>query len=129
MPTSLALANRPTIHVVDDDEAVRRSLAFLLEAASFMVRLHASAARFLETPDPLMTGCLVVDYDMPVIGGLELLRRLRLRKVALPCIVITGKHTAGIREAALAAGAEVLIEKPFDSEELILAIRRALSES
>lgn len=126
MPTPLALADRPTVHVVDDDEAVRRSLAFLLEAASFTVRLHGSAASFLELP--AVTGCLLVDYDMPGIGGLELLRRLRLRGIAVPCIVITGKHAAGIRQAARAAGAAAVIEKPFDTEELILAIRKTLSE-
>lgn len=127
MPTSLALADSPIIHIVDDDEAVRRSLAFLLEAASFMVRVHGSAAGFLEAPPA--TGCLLVDYDMPGIGGLELLRRLRLRGAGLPCIVMTGRLAAGIRQAAQAAGAAAVIEKPFDSEELIRAIRQTLSES
>jgi two-component system response regulator FixJ len=126
MPTTASPADRPTIHVVDDDAAVRRSLAFLLESASFRVRLHESAAGFLDTPDPSPIGCLLVDYDMPGIGGLELLRRLRLRRFGLPCIVITGKHAAGIREAARAAGASAVIEKPFDSEELILAIQQVL---
>jgi len=125
MPASLALADRPTVHVVDDDEAVRRSLAFLLEAASFTVCVHASAAGFLAMP--AVTGCLLVDYDMPGIGGLELLRRLRLRGMTLPCIVLTGKHAAGIRQAAQALGAAAVIEKPFDSEDLILTIRKALS--
>ncbi|WP_342241149.1 response regulator [Inquilinus sp. OTU3971] len=127
MPTTASPADRPTIHVVEDDAAVRRSLAFLLESASFVVHVHASASGFLETP--AATGCLLVDYDMPGIGGLELLRRLRLRGAGLPCIMITDKHTAGIRQAAQAAGAAAVIEKPFDSEELILAIQQALSES
>jgi len=125
MSTPLALADHPTIHVVDDDEAVRRSLAFLLEAASFTACVHASAAEFLATP--AVAGCVLVDYDMPGIGGLELLRRLRLRGTTLPCIVITGKHAAGMREAAKALGAAAVIEKPFDSEALILTIRKALS--
>ncbi|TSD85482.1 response regulator [Mycobacterium sp. KBS0706] len=125
MSTPLAPADRPTIHVVDDDVAVRRSLAFLLEAASFTVCVHASATGFLATP--AVTGCLLVDYDMPGIGGLELLRRLRLRGTSLPCIVITGKKAAGMREAAQALGAAAVIEKPFDCEDLILTIRTALS--
>ena len=125
MSTSAALADRPTIHVVDDDEGVRRSLAFLLEAASFTVWIHASAAALLATP--AVAGCLLVDYDMLGIGGLELLRRLRLRGTVLPCIVLTGKHAAGIRQAAQALGATAVIEKPFDGEDLILTIRKALS--
>lgn len=128
MPTPFELDDSPTIHVVDDDEAVRQSLGFLLEAASFKVRLHGSATGLLDAPGPPAWGCLVVDYDMPRIGGLELLRRLRLRRIALPCIVITGKIGTGIRVAALAAGAAAVIEKPFESDELILAIRMALSE-
>jgi FixJ family two-component response regulator len=129
MPATNSPAEHPTIHVVDDDDAVRRSLAFLLESASFRVRLHSSAVEALAVLDQLATGCMVVDYDMPGIGGLELLRSLRLQRVALPCIVITGKYAAGIREAAQAGGAAAVIEKPFDSEELIRAIRQALLES
>jgi FixJ family two-component response regulator len=129
MPASASSAECPTVHVVDDDDAVRRSLAFLLESASFCVRLHGSAAEVLTMLDQLATGCLLVDCDMPGIGGLELLRRLRLHRVALPCILVTGKHAAGLREAAQAAGAAAVIEKPFDSEELILAIRNVLSGS
>lgn len=126
MPATVSPAEHPTVHVVDDDEAVRRSLAFLLESVSFRVHLHASALAILAMLDQLDAGCLVVDYDMPGIGGLELLRRLRLHRVSLPCIVVTGKHAAGIREAARAAGAAAVIEKPFDGDELILAIRQAL---
>jgi len=127
MSATVNPAESPTVHVVDDDDAVRRSLAFLLESASFCVRLHGSAAELLAVQDQLTAGCMLVDCDMPGIGGLELLRRLRLHCVALPCIMVTGKHAAGLREAAQTAGAAAVIEKPFDSEELILAIRSALA--
>ena len=127
MPATVSPAEHPTVHVVDDDDAVRRSLAFLLESVSFRVHLHTSALAILAVLDQLDTGCLVVDYDMPGIGGLELLRRLRLRGTVLPCIVITGKNAAGMREAAQSLGAVAVIEKPFDSEDLILTIRKALS--
>jgi len=127
MPATVTLAECPTVHVVDDDDAVRRSLCFLLESASFCVRLHGSAAEVLAIRDQLTAGCMVVDCDMPGIGGLELLRRLRLYRIALPCILVTGKHAAGLRETAQAAGAAAVIEKPFDSDELILAIQGALA--
>src|SRR5690349_18000763 len=103
MPATVAPAECPTVHVVDDDDAVRLSLACLLESASFFVCLHGSAVEVLAVLDQLVTGCLVVDCDMPGIGGLELLRRLRLHRVELPCILVTGKHAAGLREAAQAA--------------------------
>jgi FixJ family two-component response regulator len=128
VPTTISTPSRATVLVVDDDSAVRLSLGFLLETASFAVRLFASGRELLASSQFPETGCVLVDYDMPGLGGLELLRQLRLRQVALPCILITGKLGDGIRRAAIAAGASAVLEKPFESEDLIQAIHAALEQ-
>ena len=78
------------VHVVDDEEAVRNSLAFLLGANGFAVRTHASAAAFLEIASGIRNGCLVTDLRMPEIDGVDLLRRLGAAGAMLPAIVVTG---------------------------------------
>jgi two-component system response regulator FixJ len=127
VPKTTSIPLRPTILVVDDDSAVRLSLGFLLETASFPVCLFASAQELLAASPLPETGCILIDYDMPGTGGMELLLQLRLRRVALPRILITGKLGDGIRQAAIASGASAVLGKPFDSEDLIDAIHAALA--
>ncbi|MDR6288152.1 MULTISPECIES: response regulator transcription factor [Inquilinus] len=127
VPTTTLTHPRPTILVVDDDSAVRLSLGFLLETASFPVRLFASGQELLAASPLPESGCILIDYDMPGLGGMELLLQLRQRRVALPRILITGKLDDGIRRAAIAAEASAVLGKPFDSEDLIHAIHAALA--
>jgi FixJ family two-component response regulator len=127
VPKTTSTPPRPTILVVDDDSAVRLSLGFLLETASFPVRLFASGQELLAASPLPETGCILIDYDMPGMGGMELLLQLRLRQVALPRLLITGKLGDGIRQAAVAAGASTVLGKPFESEDLIRAIHAALA--
>jgi len=121
------LSNSQVVHVIDDDAAVRQSLAFLLETAGFAVRVHDSATAFLEALPVARAGCIVTDVRMPEIDGLELQRRLRARKVAVPVIVITGHGDVALAVEAMKAGAADFIEKPFDDEVLLGAIRSALA--
>jgi two-component system response regulator FixJ len=114
-----------TVHVVDDEEPVRRSLAFLLATAGFTVRLHESAPAFLAVAPSIRDGCLVTDLRMPDMTGVELLRQLQMRKQRLPAIVITGHGDVPLAVEAMKAGALDFIEKPFDDEVLIAAIKRA----
>lgn len=113
------------VHVVDDEEAVRKSLAFLLTTAGFTVRMHKSAAEFLGVAKDLENCCLVTDLRMPGIDGVELLRRLKSDHKHIPSIVITGHGDVPMAVEAMKAGALDFIEKPFADDVLIDAIRLA----
>jgi two-component system response regulator FixJ len=115
------------VHVIDDDAEVRQSLAFLLSTVGLAVRMHPSATAFLETLPDVQDGCIVTDVRMPGIDGIELQRRLKAKGVALPVIVITGHGDIALAVEAMKAGAVDFIEKPFEEEALLAAIRTALS--
>ena len=115
------------VHIVDDDEAVRHSLAFLLTNSGFAVRLHPSATAFLEQAKTGGNGCLVTDLRMPDMSGVQLLQRLRKAGMTLPTIVITGHGEVRMAVEAMKNGALDFIEKPFSEEVLIQSIRQAVS--
>jgi two-component system response regulator FixJ len=121
------LPSSQIVHVIDDDAAVRQSLAFLLKMAGLTVRVHDSATTFLEMLPLARAGCIVTDVRMPEIDGLELQRRLRARKIGIPVIVITGHGDVALAVEAMKAGAADFIEKPFDDEVLLGAVRSALA--
>jgi two-component system, LuxR family, response regulator FixJ len=114
------------VHVVDDEEAVRNSLAFLLSASGFAVRTHLSATAFLEHAPGMRNGCLVTDLRMPDMSGVELLRRLREAGALLPAIVIAGHGDVQMAVEAMKNGALDFIEKPFSDDVLIESIRRVV---
>ena len=116
------------VHVIDDDDAVRESLAFLLKSARIAVKTYESAAAFLGASPPVTTGCVITDVRMPEISGIELLQRLREGKVAVPVIVITGHGDVPLAVEAMKLGAVDFFEKPFDDEALLAAVRSALSQ-
>jgi two-component system, LuxR family, response regulator FixJ len=113
------------VHVVDDEEAVRKSLAFLLTTAGFTVRMHKCAADFLVIANDLQNCCLVTDLRMPEIDGVELLRKLKSDNKHIPAIVITGHGDVPMAVEAMKAGALDFIEKPFADDVLIDAIKLA----
>jgi len=117
-----------TVHIVDDEEPVRKSLAFLLTVAGFTVRVHESATAFLAVAPGIRNGCLVTDLRMPDLTGVELLQRLRGLPAKIPSIVITGHADVPMAVEAMKAGALDFIEKPFEDEVLIEAIKRAAIE-
>lgn len=121
------MTSEAVVHVIDDDLAVRRSLAFLLASDGLPVRLHESAAAFLGGMDGQLSGCIVTDVRMPGIDGLELLRRLREAGSRLPVIVMTGHADVPMAVEAMRNGAFDFIEKPFDDEVLLGSIREALA--
>lgn len=116
----------PIVHLIDDDEAIRTSLSFVLEMHDLPARTYASAIEFLEVADTVTSGCIVTDVRMPEMSGLELVRRLKERGVGLPVVVITGHGDVPLAVEAMRAGVVDFIEKPFDDEVLIRAIRMAL---
>jgi two-component system response regulator FixJ len=115
------------VHVIDDDEAVRDSLAFLLRANEIEVQTYESGTVFLAGAAELKAGCVVTDVRMPEISGIELLRRLKELKVFLPVIVITGHGDVPLAVEAMKFGAADFLEKPFDDDILLAAVRAALN--
>lgn len=116
------------VHIVDDEEPVRKSLAFLLTTAGFTVRVHESASSFLATASTVGKACLVTDLRMPGISGVELLTKLGEINVVIPAIVITGHGDVPTAVAAMKAGASDFIEKPYEDKVLIEAIKRAANQ-
>ncbi len=122
----MPMTSGPVI-VVDDDAAVRQSLKFALELEGMDVRLYESGDKLLADPDLPLNGCLVVDYYMPAMNGVELMERLRKRLVKLPAILITARVTDDMRKHAAQSGFRQVIEKPLEDSTLLDGIRRALT--
>ncbi|RUP13315.1 MAG: response regulator transcription factor FixJ [Methylobacterium sp.] len=116
------------VHIVDDDLAVRQSLAFLLATDGLAVQVHDSATAFLAAGTDRV-GCIVTDVRMPDIDGVELLHRLRQRGRMPPVIVMTGHADVALAVEAMKAGAVDFIEKPFDDDVLLASIRSALARA
>lgn len=121
------MAGDDIIHVIDDDADVRQSLAFLLTTAGLTVRVHESGDAFLKVLGEVREGCIVTDVRMPGIDGIELQRQLDAAGVRLPVIVMTGHGDIALAVEAMKTGAVDFIEKPFDDEVLIAAIKTALA--
>ena len=114
------------VHVIDDDDAVRDSLAFLLETSGFRAIGHRSAKDFLAALRDLPAGCIITDIRMPEMSGLDLVRNLNDSGVAYPVIVITGHGDVPLAVEAMKAGVMDFIEKPFEDELILSAVRAAL---
>lgn len=115
-----------TVHVIDDDEASRQSLAFLLQTADMAVQTYPSATAFLDRIAEIAAGCIITDVRMPGLSGIDLLRRLKDMKIAAPVIVITGHGDVPLAVEAMKSGAADFLEKPFDDEALLASVRAAL---
>jgi two-component system response regulator TtrR len=115
------------IYVVDDDEAMRDSLTWLLEGEGYRVVCFESAETFLAARHPKMRGCMVLDVRMPEMSGLELHEKLDSLGSRLPIIFVTGHGDVPMAVAALQRGACDFIEKPFHNEDLLSRIHRALA--
>ena len=118
-------ADRPLVVVVDDDPAVCNSLKFSLELEGFTVWTFFGGAELLAVPDLPRQGCLVIDYSMPEMNGLELLAQLRRRNICMPAILVTTHPSNLVRRSARVAGAP-LVEKPFLGNALVETIRGTL---
>jgi two-component system response regulator FixJ len=123
------MASEGIVHVVDDDDAMRHSLLFLLECDKLEARGYQSALAFLEALPTRERGCIVTDVRMPGMSGLELIARLKEHGVSDPVIVITGHGDVPLAVEAMKAGVSDFLEKPFDDGQLLSAVRRALGAS
>ena len=121
------MTDGPTVFVVDDDQAMRDSLQFLIGSVGLPVECHASAEAFLEAYDASRPGCIVLDVRMPGLSGLELLERLEEDRFRPPVVLITGHGDIPMSVRALKAGAFDFIEKPFSDQVLLERIQQALA--
>lgn len=124
----LASPTRTMIYVVDDDSDVLGSLQFLLETDGFDVRTFKSGAALLREAASNQADCFVIDYKMPNMNGLDLVKLLRSRDISAPVILITGHPDEHISERAASAGVQYVLRKPLLDDSLIGHIRGALSE-
>jgi len=124
MPSEVAV-----VHVIDDDEALRESLAFLLRTAMIEACCYASATAFLEAAPDVRMGCIITDVRMPGLSGIDLLKRLKDQNIKVPVIVITGHADVPLAVEAMKFGAADFLEKPFDDEVLLTIVRSALQRS
>jgi two-component system, LuxR family, response regulator FixJ len=115
-----------TVHIVDDDDALRESLAFLLGTARINVATHASASAFMEAIPGAKLSCVITDVRMPGMSGIDLLKRLREMKIEVPVIVITGHGDVPLAVEAMKVGAIDFLEKPFDDEVLLASVKAAI---
>ena len=118
----------PIIHVIDDDEAMRTSLSFLLDSAGLDNAVYASAEAFLEHASDDARGCIITDIRMPGMSGMDLVAHLKSTGTKLPVIVITGHGDVPLAVQAMKNGVLDFLEKPFDDEILLAAIHRALTD-
>ena len=122
------MPDRGKVYVIDDDEAMRDSLDFLLGSADFHVTLFESAHHFLDAVSDLGLGCVVSDVRMPGIDGIELLKRLKASHHTLPVVIMTGHGDVPLAVEAMKLGAVDFLEKPFEDDRLIGMIDAALRQ-
>ena len=119
---------KPTIFVIDDDPSVRESTELLLKSVGFNVKTFVSAQDFLKANLQEDLGCLILDVRMPGISGLDLQEKLVSAKTPLPVIFITGHGTVPMSVRAMKAGAIDFLQKPFEEQDLLDAINRAITQ-
>jgi FixJ family two-component response regulator len=118
----------PRVHIVDDDEAMRDSLKWLLESRGLKVELYPSGEAFLGAFDNGFRGCLVLDVRMPGMSGMDLYEQLRARASTLPVIFITGHGDVPMAVSALKKGAADFIEKPFNNQDMLGLIESCMKQ-
>jgi len=114
------------VHLVDDDEAIRRSVGFMLKTSGFNVRTYDSGLQLIKAAAGLETGCILLDIRMPGMDGLEVQKALRDKGVTLPVIIMTGHGDVSLAVQAMKAGAVDFIEKPFEKAVLLSGIEHAM---
>ena len=119
--------SEPTVFIVDDDQAVARSLRWLIESVRLKVETFPSAQAFLDGYDATNSGCLVLDVRMPGMSGLDLQERLAAQRIHVPIIFITGHGDVQMAVRAVQAGAFDFVEKPFNDQDLLDRIQKAIA--
>jgi len=123
------MPDRGKVYVIDDDEAMRDSLNFLLDSANYKVTLFETAMKFLDALPGLEFGCVVSDVRMPGIDGIELLKRMKAGHTTFPIVIMTGHGDVPLAVEAMKLGAVDFLEKPFEDDRLIAMIEMAIREA
>src|SRR6266513_2274231 len=123
------MPDKRKVYVIDDDEAMRDSLNFLLDSADFHVTLFETALTFLDTLPGLDFGCVVSDVRMPGLDGIELLKRMNAARSTFPIVIMTGHGDVPLAVEAMKLGAVDFLEKPFEDDRLIGMIEIALKQA
>ncbi len=123
------MPNKGKVYVIDDDEAMRDSLNFLLESADFNVTLFETAQNFLDALPGLEFGCVVSDVRMPGIDGIEMLKRMKAGHSTFPILIMTGHGDVPLAVEAMKLGAVDFLEKPFEDDRLIGMIDAAIRQA
>ena len=117
----------PCVYIVDDDEAVRGSLRFLIRSVRLLAQVYDSAVEFLKSYDPRQPGCLLLDVRMPGMSGLDLQQELNRRGATIPVVFITGHGDVPMAVAAMQHGAFDFLQKPFRDQDLLDRVQRAMA--
>jgi two-component system response regulator FixJ len=120
------MAPPPAVHIIDDDEAVRDSLAILLETRGFEVATYATARAFLDQADNGIGGVVITDVQMPEMNGLQLLHAFKARNLDVPVLVVTARSGRVLADQAMAEGARAVIQKPFAPDAFVEVVRAAM---
>ena len=123
------MSEKGKVYVIDDDEAMRDSLNFLLDSAGFDVTLFETAVSFLEALPGLDFGCVVSDVRMPGLDGIELLKRMKTGHSTFPILIMTGHGDVPLAVEAMKLGAVDFLEKPFEDDRLIGMIETAIRQA
>ena len=123
------MPDKGRVYVIDDDEAMRDSLNFLLDSADFNVTLFETAMKFLDILPSLDFGCVVSDVRMPGLDGIELLKRMKAGHSTFPIVIMTGHGDIPLAVEALKLGAVDFLEKPFEDDRLIAMIEMAIQQA
>jgi two-component system response regulator FixJ len=123
------MPDRGKVYVIDDDEAMRDSLNFLLDSADFKVSLFETALKFLDVLPSLDFGCVVSDVRMPGLDGIELLKRMKAGNSTFPIVIMTGHGDVPLAVEAMKLGAVDFLEKPFEDDRLIGMIETAIRQA
>ena len=116
-----------TVHLVDDDESIRRSVSFMLRTSGYVVKTYASGVAFLADAKAAEPGCILLDVQMPDVNGLEVQQRLREQGILFPVVVMTAHGDVAVSVQAMKAGAVDFIEKPFEKATLLGAIEEGFA--
>ena len=117
------------VHIIDDDDALRDSLSFLLSTAGIKTKSYETATGYANDPERGACGCILTDVRMPGMSGIDLLRKLKSDGITVPVIVMTGHGDVPLAVEAMKLGALDFVEKPFDDDALIASVRSALGEA
>lgn len=123
------MSDKSVVHIVDDEDAVRTSLATLLEIHGFSTRVYQSGNEFLSKVDPAVPGCALVDLRMPGLDGIGLLQKMAESNIRVPVVMMTGFGEVATAVKAMKAGAADFLEKPLDEAELLTILNRLVANS